>query len=58
MDAQALVNDLADKARVAARTLSLATGAERAAALHAIADELIAKSFDIKRIWSVASAMV
>lgn len=48
MDAQQLVNDLADKARIAARTLSIATGAERAAALNAIADEIEARSFEIQ----------
>ena len=48
MDAQQLVNDLADKARIAARTLSVATGAERAAALNAIADEIEARSFEIQ----------
>jgi glutamate-5-semialdehyde dehydrogenase len=40
VDAQALVNELADKARLAARTLSVATGTERASALLAIADEI------------------
>ena len=48
MDAQVLVNDLADKARIAARTLATATGAERAAALNAIADEIEARSFEIQ----------
>ncbi|MBU6263271.1 MAG: glutamate-5-semialdehyde dehydrogenase [Actinomycetales bacterium] len=48
MDAQQLVNDLADKARIAARTLSIATGGERAAALNAIADEIEARSFEIQ----------
>ena len=47
MDAQALVNSLADKARLASRTLSTATGAERKAALNAIADEIEARSFEI-----------
>ena len=48
MDAQALVNDLADKARIAARTLSIASGAERAAALNAIADQIETRSFEIQ----------
>ena len=48
MDAQVLVNDLADKARIAARALATATGAERAAALNAIADEIEARSFEIQ----------
>ena len=48
VDAQAIVNDLADKARLAARTLNVATGAERASALMAIADEIEARSFEIK----------
>ena len=48
MDAQVLVNDLADKARIAARTLATATGTERAAALNAIADEIEARSFEIQ----------
>ena len=48
VDAQALVNELADKARLAARTLSIATGSERAAALNAIADEIQARTFEIQ----------
>ena len=48
MDAQALVNSLADKARLASRTLSNATGAERKTALNAIADEIEARSFEIQ----------
>ena len=38
MDAKALISQLADSARLAARTLSVATGAERKAALLVIAD--------------------
>ncbi|MFM8447201.1 MAG: gamma-glutamyl-phosphate reductase, partial [Candidatus Nanopelagicaceae bacterium] len=48
VDAQALVNELADKARLAARTLSVATGTERASALLAIADEIEARAFEIQ----------
>ena len=48
MDAQALVNSLADKARLASRTLSTATGSERKAALNNIADEIEARSFEIQ----------
>lgn len=48
VDAQALVNELADKARLAARTLSIATGSERAAALNAIADEIQTRTFEIQ----------
>jgi glutamate-5-semialdehyde dehydrogenase len=48
MDAQGLVNDLADKARTASRTLSISTGAERAAALLSIADAIEANSFQIQ----------
>ena len=48
MDAQALVNSLADKARLASRTLSTATGLERKAALNNIADEIEARSFEIQ----------
>ena len=48
MDAQALVNDLADKARLASRTLSVASYVERAAALNLIADELEARAFEIQ----------
>jgi glutamate-5-semialdehyde dehydrogenase len=40
MDAKGLISQLADSARIAARTLSVATGAERKAALHAIADAI------------------
>ena len=48
MDAQELVNSLADKARLASRTLSIATGAERKAALNLIADEIEARTFEIQ----------
>jgi glutamate-5-semialdehyde dehydrogenase len=47
MDSKALVADLADKARRAARTLSTATGSERKAALEAIAQALIARQSEI-----------
>ena len=47
MDAQVLVAELADRARLAARSLSTATGAERKAALEAIASSLIARSSEI-----------
>ena len=40
MDAKALISQLADSARLAARTLSIATGAERKAALLVIADAI------------------
>ena len=40
MDAKALISQLADSARLAARTLSVATGAERKAALLVIADAI------------------
>ena len=52
MDAQAqltnLVNGLADKARLAARTLATATSSERAAALNLIADQIEAHAFEIQ----------
>ena len=48
MDAQALVNQLADQARIAARTLTVASGVERAAALNTIADEIEARTFEIQ----------
>ena len=38
---------MADTARAAARTLSIATGAERSAALNAIADAIVARSAEI-----------
>ena len=47
MSATTTVAALADLARTAARTLTVATGAERAAALNAIADEIEARSADI-----------
>ena len=47
MEAAALVADLADTARRAARTLVISTGAERKAALLAIADEIEARSAEI-----------
>ena len=47
MSATDVINALADSARVAARTLSVATGAERSAALYAIADAITARSAEI-----------
>jgi len=47
MDAVAIVSELALKARTAARTLSTETGAERKAALYAIADAIEARSAEI-----------
>ena len=47
MSATQIVNELADSARSAARTLSVATGAERSAALNAIADAIEARSSEI-----------
>ena len=47
MDAVAIVSELALKARTAARTLSTATGAERKAALNAIADAIESRSAEI-----------
>jgi glutamate-5-semialdehyde dehydrogenase len=47
MDATALIADLADKARLASRSLSTASGAERKTALEAIAASLIARSSEI-----------
>ncbi|CAB4643028.1 unannotated protein [freshwater metagenome] len=47
MNSQELVNSLADKARLAGRTLNLATGAERKAALDAIADAIQSRSAEI-----------
>ncbi|MEN9881993.1 MAG: hypothetical protein RI916_420 [Actinomycetota bacterium] len=44
---QQLVNQMADTARAAARTLSIATGAERSAALNTIADAIVARSAEI-----------
>jgi len=47
MDAVEIVSGLALKARTAARTLSTATGAERKAALYAIADAIEVRSAEI-----------
>lgn len=47
MKSQELVNSLADKANLAGRTLNLATGAERKAALEAIADAIQSRSAEI-----------
>jgi glutamate-5-semialdehyde dehydrogenase len=47
MDATALISKLADSARIAARTLSVVTAAERRAALLAIADAIDARSDEI-----------
>lgn len=47
MSATSTVAELADRARLAARTLTIATGAERAAALQAIAAEIDARSAEI-----------
>ena len=47
MSATTTVAELADRARLAARTLTTATGAERAAALNAIADEIESRSTEI-----------
>ncbi len=47
MDAVAIVSELALKARAAARTLSSSTGAQRKAALLAIADEIDKRSAEI-----------
>lgn len=47
MDAKQIINELALKARSAARTLSITTGAERKAALLAIADEIEKRSDEI-----------
>lgn len=47
MIATHMVNSLADTARAAARTLSVATGAERSTALNAIADAIIARAAEI-----------
>ena len=48
MDAQSLVNQMADTARLAARTLVSASYAERQAALNLIADQIEAKAFEIQ----------
>ena len=47
MSATQLVTGLADTARAAARTLSVATGAERSGALNSIADAILARSAEI-----------
>ena len=47
MSAQTLINTLADTARIAGRTLTVATGAERKAALESIADAIEARSAEI-----------
>ena len=47
MSAQTLISRLADSARTAGRTLSIATGAERKAALQAIADAIEFRSNEI-----------
>ena len=47
MDAKLLISQLADTARIAARTLKVATAEERSAALHAIADAIEARSAEI-----------
>ena len=47
MDAKALISTLADSARMAGRTLSVASGAERKAALQTIADAIEARSAEI-----------
>ncbi len=47
MSATQLVNGLADTARVAARSLNVSTGAQRSAALNAIADAILARSAEI-----------
>ena len=47
MDAKALISQLADSARLAARTLSVATSAERKAALHVIANAIEAHCVQI-----------
>ncbi len=47
MDAKELISNLADSARTAGRTLSVATGAQRKAALVAIADAIESRSNEI-----------
>jgi glutamate-5-semialdehyde dehydrogenase len=47
MSAQQLISQLADSARIAGRTLSVATGAQRKAALLAIADAIEARGAEI-----------
>ena len=47
MDVTVIISQLADSARIAARTLKTATAEERRAALHAIADAIEARSAEI-----------
>jgi glutamate-5-semialdehyde dehydrogenase len=47
MSAQTLINTLADAARVAGRTLSIATGAERKAALQIIAAAIESRGTEV-----------
>jgi glutamate-5-semialdehyde dehydrogenase len=47
MNSQELINALADKARLAGKTLSVSSGAERKAALEVIADAIDARSAEI-----------
>jgi glutamate-5-semialdehyde dehydrogenase len=44
---QQMINEMADTARAAARTLSTSTGAERSAALNAIADAILSRSAEV-----------
>ena len=47
MDAKGLISNLADSARIAGRTLSVASGADRKAALQRIADAIETRSAEI-----------
>jgi len=47
MDAKVLISKLADSARIAGRTLSVASGVERKAALQSIADAIESRSAEI-----------
>ncbi len=47
MSAQLLISTLADSARIAGRTLSVSTGAQRKAALNVIADAIEARGAEI-----------
>jgi gamma-glutamyl phosphate reductase len=47
MEATAMIAELADKARLAARTLIAASDGDRVEALNRIADELIASEVEI-----------
>ena len=47
MSAQLLISTLADSARIAGRTLSVSTGAQRKAALNVIADAIESRSAEI-----------